>query len=681
MSPDERQIVEFIDRAVARVRRLAIARLLAWTALGAATGAELGLLARRSIVETTIAAAIAGCFVFLRRPLAARRAVVARLERAEPAYRNLLVTADEITGRNDVRASIRARVFTDAAAVSGRVEIARVFRPGPEYKVALAACTAWAIVGLTVLGAAQAPIGPGKQQQQGSPTGVERSTSLIVTATIEPPPYTGLPSATIANPSELRAIEGSRLLLRIAARAEHLTVTHDGASHGVARDPTGVFVHQETLTKTGYLVIGSSDSVRRTIPVVVTPDGLPSVRITLPGRDLVLAGGNPRLTFDARAADDFGLRSLSLQYTKVSGSGEQFQFSDGEIPLAIARANPRDWRGSAARTIADLGLKDGDMLVYRAVASDVRPGSTNASSDAFFIEVSKLGVAAGDSFTLPQEETKYALSEQMLIVKTERLGQQRASMSPAEFREASINLGVEQRMIRAEFVFMLGGEVEDEEAEAEQSVELQEGRLRNRGQSDLRAATITMSQAEKFLTDANTVEGLKAERAAVTALQRAFSRDRYILRALAARSRLELSRRLTGDLSKAADWHRRLAERPENRRAAQLQDLLRGIAGLIGDAGADGSIAASRAAVLAEQALRTDASSTALRQAAGSLQRLGDEWTATDRTGRIRTLTEISAGVAVEATRALAGAPPPPRVAPTLSGAFADALLRTRSER
>src|SRR4029077_20349647 len=129
--------------------------------------------------------------------------------------------------------------------------------------------------------------------------------------------------------------------------------------------------------------------------------------------------------------------------------------------------------------------------------------------------------------------------------------QRRASLSEPDFTEAALNLAVEQRMIRAEFVFMLGGEVEDEAAKPEQSSELQEGRLQNRGQRDVRAATIAMSQAEKLLTGANTREALPAQRAAVAALQRAFSRDRYILRALATRSRLDPARRLTGNLSDA----------------------------------------------------------------------------------------------------------------------------------
>ena len=150
----------------------------------------------------------------------------------------------------------------------------------------------------------------------------------------------------------------------------------------------------------------------------------------------------------------------------------------------------------------------------------------------------------------------------MLIVKTERLHQKRASLTADDLAEQSLNLAVEQRMIRAEFVFMLGGEIDDEEVEAEQSVELQDGRLQNRGQRDLRTATIAMSQAEKLLTGVNTADALVAERAAVTALQRAFSRDRYILRAMATRSQLDSARRLTGTLAEATGWRRVRRIRP-----------------------------------------------------------------------------------------------------------------------
>jgi hypothetical protein len=394
--------------------------------------------------------------------------------------------------------------------------------------------------------------------------------------------------------------------------------------------------------------------------VTVTPDALPDVRLTEPGRDLVYSAGNPRIVFQARATDDYGLRALALRYTKVSGSGEQFEFKDGEIPLAIASRSAREWSGSAARSLADLDLHDGDMLVYRAVAADARPGDGGeASSDAFFIEISRLGVAAGDAFTLPEQETRYALSQQMLIVKTERLEQKRASTPPDELGEASRNLAVEQRMIRSELVFMLGGEIEDEEVEAEQSTELQEGRLANRGQRDLRAATVAMSQAEKWLTGANTAEALKAERAAVVALQRAFTRDRYILRALATRSQLDLSRRLTGTVAEPIGWRRIVESRPADRRAAYLQSLLQGLGELSVSSSADPADRhlSARIGVLAELAVRTDAESPTLRTVAADLQKLADSWSASSSEARARAIDAVAAQVAAEARRALADPP------------------------
>ncbi len=478
-----------------------------------------------------------------------------------------------------------------------------------------------------------------------------------------------LAAETKIDPPRIEGLQGSTLTLSVETAATTVAVEQDGASSTLARDKEGRFTASLTLTKTGYVVVAAGDR-SRTIPVVVSPDALPNVRITVPGRDLVYAGGNARITFDARATDDYGLRSLALLYTKVSGSGEQFEFKEGRIPLNVTRGSPRDWHGSAARSLAELDLKDGDMLVYRAVAADERPGDGSASSDAFFIEVSKLGVAAGDAFTLPEEETRYALSQQMLIIKTERLQQRRASMPPDELGDAALNLAVEQRMIRAEFVFMLGGEVQDEEVEAEQSTELQEGRLQNRGQRDLRAATIAMSQAEKLLTGTNTAEALVAERAAVAALQRAFARDRYILRALASRANLDPARRLTGDLKGASGWVRTIAPAPEDRRAAQLQDLMAGIGAFVRDANTLGS---ARAAVLARQALRIDPESLALRSAATDLQAVADTWTATSAGARRQTLDAAAGQVAAEAARALAGAPFP-SASPRLAGPLADAL-------
>ena len=652
MSLDEEVIRTVVRRATRRVRLLAIAE-----------GIALGVAAAASSRIAGLVAAVA--YIVWRWHDSRRDSVVDAAEQSHPELRNLLITWNEISaGTLDTKPAARDRVMVKAASRAKGIDLARVFPTTRLLQAVVVAGVAWAVVGAGIWRRSSTT-----SRAASPPARTPSSTVLRLTATIQPPAYTGLKATTLSDPAQIDAPQGSTLTLAFETAAAAVTVEQDGTAASLVRDSEGRLTSRLTLAKTGYLVL-TEDNISRTIPIVVSPDALPSVRITAPGRDLVYAGGNPLITFDARATDDYGLRSLSLHYTKVSGSGEQFDFKEGEIPLTLTRATAREWNGAAARSLGELDLKDGDMLVYRAIAADGRPGDGSASSDAFFIEISRLGVAAGDAFTLPEEETRYALSQQMLIIKTERLHQRRTAMPVEELTDAALNLAVEQRMIRAEFVFMLGGEVQDEEVEAEQSTELQEGRLQNRGQRDLRAATIAMSRAEKLLTGTNTAEALVAERAAVTAFQRAFARDRYILRALASRANLDPARRLTGDLKGAAGWVRTIGAAPENLRAAQLQDLMSGIGALLRDAA---TLGPARAAVLARQAVKADPESVALRRAATELQRLASTWTTTSADVRRKALDSAAADIAVEAARALADAPLPASGS-KLAGAFADAL-------
>jgi hypothetical protein len=621
-------------------------RLLLVTAESAAIGAAVAAW----WVPAGLAAAIAASAVRIR---SSRRAAVVRaLDRADPRARNLLTTADEIErGLLATGPELRERVFRDAAAVSRDIRPARVFPLRPLLLLSAAAALTWTLASALTLDRARSTIVTGVR----SPVSAVASSSptpLHVTLTIEPPSYTGRSPATVVDATAIEAVEGSRLHAVIRAQSDRVSIETDAESRSIPRAANGAFDFTTVLRRSGYFTVAVGSGQRRTTAIAVVPDALPSVRLTAPARDLVYSGGNPRIAFAAAASDDFGLRTLALRYTKVSGSGEQFEFQEGEIPVAVVRRGERDWTATATRTLADLGLVEGDMLVYRATAGDMRPGGGESSSDAYFIEVSKLGVAAGDAFTLPEQETRYALSQQMLIVKTERLHQRRAALADASFTEEAQGLAVEQRMIRSEFVFMLGGEVEDEEVEAEQSVELQAGRLANRGQRDLRAATVAMSTAEKFLTGANTLEALRAERAAVEALQRAFARDRYILRALATRSPLDPARRLTGAVSQSIGWSRTLPELPENRRIARLQGLLQGI----GEA-RDPAAGSAQVAVLAELAVRIDPESAALRAIAADLQRLADTWASLNTAARAAALDAVAAPAGVEARRVLADAP------------------------
>ena len=230
-------------------------------------------------------------------------------------------------------------------------------------------------------------------------------------------------------------------------------------------------------------VYGQQDEVLASITIVVVPDAAPTVRITAPAADLRRDAATGSVPILITAQDDLGLRDLRLRFTKVSGSGESFTFEDGEWPVQVRRASERQWTGSHQIDLAALGLGPGDSIVYHAVAHDARVGAEGAAeSERFLIEITRPGALAAGDFSLPEPEEKFALSQRMVIQLTERLLEKRPRMSAEAFGEEAQALAVAQRRVRAEFVFMLGGEVEDEFEEAAHAHEVEEGRAGQPGQ-------------------------------------------------------------------------------------------------------------------------------------------------------------------------------------------------------
>jgi len=289
------------------------------------------------------------------------------------------------------------------------------------------------------------------------------------------------------------------------------------------------------------------------------------------------------------------------------------------MPAAMTRASDRAWRIETRLSPAQLKLEPGDALIYRAVAADRRPGDAGvASSDTFFVEIVGPGDVALAGVEMPPDRERYALSEAMIVLKIERLQARERSMPRAAIEEAAGNIASEQRAVRANFIFLLGGEIQDEEVEAETSSEISEGRFANKARQEIVAATVLMGRVERALVAVSTKEALPLAREAVRALQRAFGHSRYLLRALPARARIDPARRGSGDLATAADWTRALAPpaadpQTEAARTA-LSDLI-AIARAL-EARSDRAETMSRLERLAEQVLAAAATAPDLQPAA-----------------------------------------------------------------
>ena len=501
---------------------------------------------------------VSGAMLVVRRPHWTAFSAARAIERARPGCRNLVITAEELQ-RHPERATgwMAERVAADALRATGGLRAGDVVAASRT----LAGCAVAVVIaaGLVVLprtGPAQEAIAEVARAT------VDRVLGRTggVTVVVHPPAYAGTPAATLRDPERVDVLEGSRLVFSFGTAGA--TLRFGGRSIGTFGQASTL---EATARESGYFAIevpGTTDA-RRLIALAVRRDAAPTVKIEQPAKDLLLPVADRTIPLKISAGDDLALSSLELRYTKVSGAGESFEFQEGTVPLRIARGSGREWQADAELVLRALKLGAGESLVYRAVARDARPGDAGlGTSDTFFGEVAGPGQIALEGVEMPPHEERYALSQQMIVLKIERLKARQASLTREELVEQTALLAAEQRTVRANFIFLLGGHVEDEEVEAEQSHEIAEGRLEHTARRDINRAIGDMTRAEQGLVAVDTGAALPPARAAVQSLQRAFGRARYLLRTLPVRSRIDPSRRLTGTLAGAATWGRRPQDAP-----------------------------------------------------------------------------------------------------------------------
>ena len=553
-----------------------------------------------------------------------RPAAVVAVERATPESRNLLFTAGELIGVGGraaghkpfpmVRALIAlfvpavkptassgglgAALHADSQSASLVLEAATALaaRLDPKRIVPLARHVALVVASAIIWLASVARV------TEGTIVGLATSAIPMLDAiefTVTPPAYTRRAPQRIKNPERLSVLEGSRIGIAVSSNAATVALATLDSSRFLSDAGLGNFSGMVVANANGFITVeprGASGQAgnRRLVGLTVIPDSAPHVRLLAPGKDLLVPDGKRTIEIRGEATDDIRLTSVKLRYTIVSGSGERFEFKEGTVPVVIDSSRATKWSATAKWNLESLGLESGDMVVYRAVAGDARPGlvPTAIESDAYIIEISAPGGVAAAGLAVDPEQERYALSQQMVILKTERLIKKKGSTEKQAYADEAAEIGAEQRRVRAAFLFMLGGEMGadpaadtsmtdiDETDEANREDDLVAGREAMGGRVAVLSAIRWMSRAGRALTDVDVTTALTHERAALKQLELAFSRTRIILRALSERERLDSTRRLTGDFENAVNARRAAAVPTRDARAVELRSVLGGIMAL-----------------------------------------------------------------------------------------------------
>lgn len=277
---------------------------------------------------------------------------------------------------------------------------------------------------------------------------------------VEPPAYSGMAPLDGRGDEPVSGLPGSRVRLRsrFPDRWDAVRASAVGGGALPVQRVGGEWVVDYRIPAGARglsveAVAGGEVVDRRIVPILVLPDQPPDVQLQLPDRDLILAEGTGRLTFHATAADDYGVGAFWLHWTHSRGSGESYEFVEGDWQFSRVARNGKAATGELTVDLATLRLQPGDVMHIRAVARDrndvTGPGESVsrtrivrlARPDEFDLVNTDIGLPA----ELPKDPV---LSQRMIILMTERLVREAPRMVPEARQARAKEIAREQGRLR-----------------------------------------------------------------------------------------------------------------------------------------------------------------------------------------------------------------------------------------
>jgi len=316
--------------------------------------------------------------------------------------------------------------------------------------------------------------------------GAKRSRLSPMIARVQPPAYSRLPERTIDEPAEVRALAGSKVVLRGRGDASGIVGVYGADTLGAVGTGSEWVLTVQMTGKPQALRLGDG-SVQRILALEPIADEAPAVTLVSPARDSVLRAPRGRIPLAADVHDDLGIATAAFEYIVSSGEGENFTFKSGT--LGAARPGGTTATISATLSLDALGLRPGDIVHVRAVARDGNDvtGPGIGSSDTRAIRIARAGEydTVAVEAAAPGDEDKSLISERMLITLAQALEKRRPGLTRDTLVAESRGIAADQKRLRrsvGDIVFMrLGGQPSGEETTDEAAP------ARARGMQDLLA--------------------------------------------------------------------------------------------------------------------------------------------------------------------------------------------------
>ncbi len=424
----------------------------------------------------------------------------------------------------------------------------------------------------------------------GTPQGEATTRLLAAHIELTPPRYTARTPIRVAT-LDAQAVEGSNLAihLRLEPMPQRAALAfHDGRRLDLQRKD-GQW-HVEMLLDRSVLyriesvpALAGADAALHRFDAL--PDQPPVIVVSRPERSLdLMQAGQASWRFEAEVRDDYGITATWLELTHARGEGEGVRFADQRIDVAGTRITTSD--GSVRQRLhhtldlTRLALLPGDELALRVCAEDNRePVHATACSGRFLLRWPSPRSGIGGALEIIARDVLPAgfRSQRQIILDSEALVAQRATLAPAMFLDRSDTIGVDQKLLRLRYGQFLGEESSAHEAHDEDTAHATNGGFGDAGdvlaqfghvhdiaeaatllddatKSILRGALDAMWQAELHLRQGQPEAALPQEYRALDAIKQVQQASRiYLSRVGLELPPLDFSRRLGGTLDAPSD--------------------------------------------------------------------------------------------------------------------------------
>ncbi|MBX9927913.1 MAG: hypothetical protein K2X99_03290, partial [Gemmatimonadaceae bacterium] len=388
------------------------------------------------------------------------------IEARLPQLRYALVTAADPATSDTLGERSRARIDAAPLERTVRQSLGRLLRVPAAVSVASAAILFALPDGALATGTAL--VRGDRLAAATSAARAERDPLAALRVEVRPPAYSGRRSSALDDPATVAALVGSEIIVEGIEVGVPVQFDTAGVRRAVERRGDRWRV---ALTMPDSALALTLHTAARARVMVLEPvaDSAPSVLLSMPIADTVVREARGRIALAADAHDDLGLAQAAFEVIVSAGSGETFTFRTLRLG-AQTLAGEREVPLTASLDLDGLALKPGDVVHLRATARDRNPRGDLGASETRSIRVAR--PSEYDSVAVeaapPPEVEKGAMSQRMLLIRTQALVRRARSLTRAALADSSRAIARDQvklrRRVGALVYQRLGGEEDSEHA-------------------------------------------------------------------------------------------------------------------------------------------------------------------------------------------------------------------------